>query len=159
MCPPIFKTMRQMATRGLGMNKKGQAVLSEYVMIFFVVIAAIVAMTVFVQRSLQGRIHDARNYMIDSVTNTGACDANCLLATGATTNQIPYQYEPYYAQVLSDTEHNEALNSGMTNGQAAAIGAVYTKGFSDTSKTIATSVQLPSECADGVNPKPAYCGN
>ena len=65
------------------MNNKGQTILSEYVMIFFVVIAAAVAMTVFVQRGLEARIHDARNFMITTVTNSGACDANCLNAAGA----------------------------------------------------------------------------
>ena len=40
------------------MNKKGQSVFSEYVMIFFVVIAAAVAMTTFVQRSFEARLHD-----------------------------------------------------------------------------------------------------
>ena len=60
------------------MNNKGQSILSEYVMIFFVVIAAAVAMTIFVQRGFEARIHDARNFMINSVINSSVCDANCL---------------------------------------------------------------------------------
>ncbi len=78
-----------------GMNNKGQAVLSEYVMIFFVVIAALVAMTTFVQRGFEARIHDARNFMINAVINSSVCDANCLAATGG---NISYEYEPYYLQ-------------------------------------------------------------
>ena len=79
------------------MNNKGQSILSEYVMIFFVVIAAAVAMTVFVQRGFEARVHDARNFMIDSLINSGACDANCVQAAGG---NIGHEYEPYYTQTL-----------------------------------------------------------
>ncbi len=131
------------------MNNKGQAILSEYVMIFFVVIAAAVAMTTFIQRGFEARVHDARNFMINSVINSGACDANCLRATGAAGNQIPYEYEPYYAQMLSDVGHNEEENAEATAGNAQVIGAIYTKSLNEETKTISTSSQLPPGCANG----------
>ena len=137
------------------MNKKGQSVLSEYVMIFFVVIAALVAVTTFVQRGFEARIHDARDFMINAVAN--ACDADCMKATG---NAIAKEYEPYYAQMLSDVQQNADEKAGATkSGVNWSIGAIYTKTFSDTTKTISTGTQLPSECADGANPKPSYCAN
>ena len=139
------------------MNNKGQAVLSEYVMIFFVVIAAAVAMTTFVQRGFEARVHDARNFMVDSVVNSGACDANCMMATGATGNQIPYEYEPYYAQILSDVGNNKQENAGETPGNAQVLGAIYTKSTNEATTTISTSNQMPPECA-GANP-PSYCSN
>ena len=113
------------------MNNKGQAVLSEYVMIFFVVIAAAVAMTVFVQRSFEARLHDERNFMINSVINSGACDANCLQATGG---NIYYEYEPYYAQMLSDVQHNEQDNTGATTGNAQVMGVIYIKSINEGTK-------------------------
>jgi len=131
------------------MNNKGQAVLSEYVMIFFVVIAAAAAMTTFIQRGFEARIHDTRNFMINSVINSGACDANCLKAAGAAGNQIPYEYEPYYAQMLSDVQHNEAENTGATTGNAQVMGAVYTRSLNEATKIISTSSQLPPKCANG----------
>jgi len=134
------------------MNKKGQSILSEYVMIFFVVIAAIVAMSTLVQRGLEARLHDARNFVVNSVKKV--CDTNCLEATGTT---IPYEYEPYYAQMLADTQHNEETNDESTTGNAVALGAVYLKLTDDETKTISTSKQLPPGCADGVKPKPPYC--
>jgi len=134
------------------MNNKGQAVLAEYVMIFFLVIAALVAMTTFVHRGLQARIHDARNYMINVAIN--ACDANCLQATGG---QIANEYEPYYSQLISDAQRNEVDGSGATTGNAALIGARYMKSTNESSTTSATSNTLPPECA-AANP-PAYCGN
>lgn len=141
------------------MNNKGQAVLSEYVMIFFVVIAAVVAMTTFIQRGFEARVHDARNFVADAVTNSGACDANCLNAAGITGNQIPHEYEPYYAQMLSDVASNKQEDAGTTTGNAQVLGAVYTKSTNEATATISTSNQLPPECADGVNPKPSYCSN
>ena len=141
------------------MNNKGQAVLSEYVMIFFVVIAAVAAMTVFVQRGFEARLHDARNFMVNSVVASGACDANCLKAAGATDNRIPYEYEPYYAQMLSDVSRNEQQNSGATTGNPQSLDTIYTKSMNDATATISTSNQLPPGCADGTNPKPAYCSN
>jgi len=141
------------------MNNKGQAILSEYVMIFFVVIAAAVAMSTFVQRSFEARIHDARNFMVSAVTNSGACDANCLKATGAAGGQIPFEYEPYYAQMLSDVAHNEDVKAGATTGNPQSLGAVYTKSSNEQTKIISTSTQLPPGCADGVSPKPSWCGN
>ena len=41
------------------MNNKGQSVLSEHVMVFFVVVAALVAMTTYAQRAFEARIDGA----------------------------------------------------------------------------------------------------
>ena len=75
------------------MNNKGQTILSEYVMIFFVVIAAAVAMTVFVQRGFEARIHDARNFMIIRWSTAASVTPIVCNATGG---NISYEYEPYY---------------------------------------------------------------
>ena len=136
------------------MNNKGQAILAEYVMIFFVVIAALVGMTVFVQRSLEARVHDARNYLTSSVVNSGACDANCVAAAGGSINP---EYEPYYAQIFSNVFQDEQSTKGATSGNPAVIGVKYIKSINETTSGGSTSYQLPSGCADGANPRPAYC--
>ena len=130
------------------MNNKGQAILSEYVMIFFVVIAALVAMTTFVQRGFEARIHDARNFMINSVTNSGACDANCLQATGG---NIFYEYEPYYSIMAANVQKNQQDTTGATQ----ALGAVYTGSSNEATQTNSNSCQLPPCCS--ANPVPALC--
>jgi hypothetical protein len=146
------------------MNNKGQSIFSEYVMIFFVVIAAAVAMTTFVQRGFEARIHDARNYLITTVNS--ACDANCMNATGA--NSIPFEYEPYYEQFLSTVQNYERDASGATLGTPVkgpysssplieGVGAIYLKAVNGEANSNSTSNQLPPECA-GANPPP-YCGN
>jgi len=129
----------------------GQAILSEYVMIFFVVIAAIVAMTVFVQRSLNARIHDARDFAISAVN--GVCDANCQEAAG----NVTYEYEPYYTQLTAQSQQNQEQTFWATNGSANIIGAVYGKIVNEATQANAVSGQLPPECA-GASP-PSWCAN
>ncbi len=136
------------------MDNKGQAILSEYVMIFFVVVAAAVAVTTFVQRGFEARVHDARNFMVDSVNS--ACDANCHAAAGVVAGgNIPHEYEPYYSQMLSDVQQNEQDNLGAARGKAQVLGAVYYKSINEATKTISTSDQLPP-CASA-NPVPDWC--
>jgi hypothetical protein len=137
------------------MNNKGQSVMAEHVMIFFVVMAALMAMTIFVRRGFEARIHDARNYMINSVMDNSVCDTNCIAATG----NIQYEYEPYYEQTLTDIVRKHQDTKEMTNGSAQDIGAKYLNSVNEEIRAIVTSVQLPPECADGANPKPTYCGD
>jgi hypothetical protein len=132
------------------MNNKGQSVLSEYVMIFFVVIAAGVAMTTFVQRSFEARVHDARNYVVDSVMNV--CDVNCVNAAGGS---ITHEYEPYYSVSLADAQHNESERDTTGQGNAQVLGAVYTKTKNEGTQTISTSCQLPPQCATNSASLPA----
>lgn len=132
------------------MNNKGQSVLSEHVMIFFVVIAALVAMTTYVQRGFEARIHDTRDYMINAVNSV--CDVNCQQAAGG---NIYYEYEPYYSQRLSYVLHNEVYSNSETPGINESIGAIYYKWGNESTQAISTSAQLPPACA-GANP-PAYC--
>jgi len=137
------------------MNNKGQSVISEYVMIFFVVIAAAVAMTVFVQRSFEARVHDARNFLINSANS--ACDANCLQATGGTS--IPYEYEPYYQQSAAIAGKYENDAKGEWPGNAQVIGVIYKRSTNEQNNVVSTSNQLPPVCA-GPPPYPcsATCG-
>ena len=129
------------------MNNKGQSILSEHVMIIFVVIAAIVAMTAFVQRSLEARIHDARHYMISSL-NSDVCDANCLMATGG---NIADGYEPYYSIVDSNVAQNSEDFKGTTRGNAEALGVIYYRTLNEQTNSTTASAQLPPECAGAPN--------
>ncbi len=75
-------------------NMKAQVMLGEYLLVFFLVVGMISAMTIYIRRTLQGRIRDARYRMVDMVKNrTGN------LYTGTT---IMRSYEPYYANTESD---------------------------------------------------------
>jgi hypothetical protein len=126
------------------MNNKGQSILSEYVMIFFVVIAAAVAMTTYLQRAFEARVHDARNFAISSVMNNSVCDANCVQATGG---NIAYEYEPYYTVSAASVQQNQQDTTGVTPGSAEETGTKYYKSTYDNTNTVGSSIQLPP-CAD-----------
>jgi uncharacterized protein (UPF0333 family) len=130
----------------VGMNNKGQTILAEYVMIFFVVIAAATAMTTFVQRGFEARVHDTRDFAINSVLSNSVCDANCVRAAGG---NIFYEYEPYYAAMTSDVQQNQASNTEATAGNIQVIGGVYRNSLNEATTTNSVSYQLPPACANG----------
>lgn len=66
-------------------NKRGQGQAVEYAVIFFIAVAAIAAMTVYVKRGVQARIRGARNYAWFQVN-------------GVANKYVPVEYEPYYVQ-------------------------------------------------------------
>ena len=82
--------------------------MGEYVFVFFIVIVAILAMTVYVQRTLQGRIYAVRNFMINE-------------ASTAYGNEIDKEYEPYYGKVQSTTERNQVAQERFLPGGATGI--------------------------------------
>lgn len=129
------------------MNDKGQAILAEHVMVFFIVVAALTAMTVLVRRAFEARIHDARNFAIEMAAN--ACDVNCQAAS----NGVSWGYEPYYMQTFSDVQRNSDNHQGITNGSAGELGAIYISSVNDTSNISSISHQLPPVCSSS-NPPP-----
>ena len=94
----------------------GQASISQYVIVFFLAIGSIVAMTTFVQRALQARIRDTKIYMVDNVRNIAGVD-------------VDYEYEPYYANVSTvvDREKNEQIE--LLGGGATGIFRKSTNGL------------------------------
>ena len=54
-------------------SNRGQGIMSEYGLIFIIVVGMVTAMTVYVKRVIQARIFDARNYMVtlDVINNCG----------------------------------------------------------------------------------------
>ena len=84
-------------------NKKAQQT-AEYALLISLVVAAIIAMQTYAQRTLQARIKDASYYL-----------TNQTKSLGNTT-----QYEPYYLQTSYDTLRNETTGQIQTKGQDAA---------------------------------------
>lgn len=119
----------------------GQTSLPEYVVTFFLVIGVIVAMTAYVQRTLQARMRDARNYAIK--TGYDACDANCLNATG---NGIYYEYEPYYLLMNTVSERSQKDRSALIRGGQEGV---FIKTINHESTINSYSEQLPPKEAAG----------
>jgi hypothetical protein len=89
-------------------NKRGQATLSEYLVVFFLAIGAIIAMSVYIQRALQARIHDTRNYMVEEAAKAGG-------------KFINYEYEPYYAEVQSNVARRQNDSVDLLQGGGTGI--------------------------------------
>ncbi len=98
----------------LRMMRKGQST-AEYAIVIGLVIAAVVAMQVYVKRGLQGKIKDATVYKATDDTVTGA--------TG--------QYEPYYAG-------STLISSRTATDTEAVSGSTVTRSASDTSTRTGT---------------------
>lgn len=82
-------------------NKKGQNT-AEYALLIALVIAGVIAMQTYAQRSLQARMRDASTYLTAQTSTIGATN----------------QYEPYYLQsnydVTRDSVSNKRLDSHTT---------------------------------------------
>lgn len=97
-------------------NKKAQAVTGEYVLVFFLAVAAMVAMTVYVKRAYQAQFRNARMAMINIVNER----------TGAYyTGNVFYEYEPYYLSTDATTTRRSDQREYQT-GTALSTG-IYTK--------------------------------
>ncbi len=112
------------------LHKLGQAT-SEYVITFFLVIAVISAMSVYVKRSLQGRIWDARNYMIHSIATSN---------TATLGNVILQEYEPYYVQTQSNVD---SLMNSVQTLQGGGTTGIFGDKFTDQVRVTTDSNQLP----------------
>ena len=101
----MFKKIRK--------NKKAQNT-AEYAILISLVVAAIIAMQVYVQRGLQGRIRDAvKGYLVDQTNPQG------VVGLGRTA-----QYEPYYLSssynVVRTEETGQILRPGTLNAITAS---------------------------------------
>ncbi len=97
-------------------NKKGQNT-AEYALLIALVVAGVIAMQTYAQRSLQARMRDASQYMA-STTNT--------IGTSS-------QYEPYYLQskydITRDSQENTRLGQGLVAADSATNRTRAENGF------------------------------
>ena len=95
-------------------SQKAQTVLPEYVVGFFLVIAAMVAVSLYVQRALQARTRDAKIYMMDMAAQGCAqAGSGCLNAANAQDGRLRYEYEPYYTQAESQVDRAQTENKSL----------------------------------------------
>ena len=93
-------------------NRKAQNT-AEYALLIALVVAGVIAMQTYAQRALQGRVHDAAQYLANMTSNSE-------IGLGGNT-----QYEPYYLQTsyVSNTVSDENKRLGV--GMVAADSATY----------------------------------
>ena len=90
----------------LSRTKLGQST-AEYAILIAVVVAAVVAMQTYTQRSLQARMRDASQYLTKTTSNLGNTD----------------QYEPYYQKSDYNTTKDSADSKILTPGTVASTSA------------------------------------
>ena len=134
--PALRMTMRERKPK----NCSHGQMIAEYVVTVAIVIAVFTTMTIFVRRALQGRIRDARNYMVKT-----ASDAYVATQNGETTDTVPYEYEPYYLKQESDVSRQGEDTTRLLPGGTTGI---FRKAFNQAIGVNAEFEQLP--------PKDAY---
>jgi Flp pilus assembly pilin Flp len=84
--------------RKLMKNKKAQQT-AEYALLISLVVAAIIAMQTYAQRTIQARIRDASQHLATATSNLGTT----------------VQYEPYYLETDYTTERDETTEQRQNN--------------------------------------------
>ena len=123
-------------------SKKGQTVLPEYVVGFFLVVAAMVTLTVFVQRALQARARDAKIYMVNlAAQGCAQAGAGCQQAAGTQEGQFNYEYEPYYSKAVLQVDR------AQNESKSLEIGSIFRRNSGEATQVNTTSVQTAPENA------------
>ena len=118
----MFKVLRR---------NNGQASMSQYVIVIFLAIGAVIAMTTFVQRALQARIRDTKIYMINNVKNLSGVN-------------IAYEYEPYYINTSTVVDRNRNEEIQLLGGGATGI---FRKNINGLTNVSTNSIQAPPKDA------------
>ena len=122
-------------------NNRAQAISSEYVMVFFIVIAVSTAMTIYFKRSIQARMRDARMYMVkEIITRT-----NGVNFVG---NGIWVEYEPYYTHQIAQTDRFASVNTFLLPSLPASSGIFRQNPDIITSTEVFSNVLPPKDFAD-----------
>jgi len=115
-------------------NRNAQAVMGEYVVVIFLVMAVLTGMTVYFKRAVQARIYDARNYMIGEVR---------VRTAGLFNGNLYKEYEPYYANVASTLYRTmDDRTTLMSSGPAASSG-IFRKVYNEETAARSNSLTLP----------------
>ena len=132
--PFLFPKINLFKAKARLCHAKAQ-VISEYAILFFLVIAVLTGMTAYLRRVLQARVWDARNTMMNTLANTYYSDPS-----NPSSYNMLYEYEPYYIQTSSvnanDSVSTDRLSAGGTTG-------VFNKEFTSTVTGQTLSQQLP----------------
>jgi hypothetical protein len=112
-------------------EKKAQAIMGEYAMLFFLVMATVIAMMVYFKRAIQVRIYEAHNYMVEQAQSRTAGDFN---------GTFYKEYEPYYANtsaiVTRDINEETYLDEGASSG-------IFRKDYNTTISVAVNSETAP----------------
>lgn len=104
-------------------NNRAQMILAEYVVVLFIVVGAVTAMTVFMRRAIQARILGAEKVMIVTADHRSGPHFN---------GNFYYYYEPYYANTTGNTTRDDRTRSDLASG-------AFTRTFNTYASSITSS--------------------
>ena len=119
-------------------NKRAQAVMGEYVLTFFIIITVMTTMTIFLKRTLQGRIRDARSEMGNIVATR---------AGGLYTGLITTHYEPYYVNTVATVDRDSVSMQGLRESPGFSSG-IFNQVFDERTIMNSVSVTAPPQLAN-----------
>lgn len=121
-------------------NNKAQAIAGEYIVVFFLVVAMITGMSIYVRRALQGRIRDAHNYAMNvALTESLPYTSNSLGLNMM--GRLHRRYEPYYSNVVSDIARSQ--NTVRTLGVGGGSSGVFRIDYDERNRTRSESHTAP----------------
>jgi len=119
-------------------NNRAQSVMGEYVLTFFLVVAFMTSMTLYLKRALQSYVREARLEMGDVIENR---------TFGFYRGNIITQYEPYYINSAASVDRRLSSSDGLLPSPGFATG-IYSKTFDESTTTQSRSETLPPQLAD-----------
>lgn len=90
--------------------------MGEYVLVFFLAIGMVTAMTIYFKRAIQARIFDARNTMLNMAISRAQASYGADLG-----NIIQIGYEPYYSNTVSTVVRQENTRTNLLPGGTTGI--------------------------------------
>ena len=123
-------------------NRNGQGSVVQYSLTFFLVVAIVTTMSVFVRRAVQGKIFDGRNYMFNIMGDVYFNSELNFRGGG-----LFREYEPYYLE--RDTQRvmdSRDVERGIVSGDANPSG-IYQQEPNERTQSISATRQLPAGLA------------
>ncbi len=117
-------------------DKQAQVMVGEYVMVIFLVLAAMTAITVYFKRAVQARIHDARYYMANEVRQRVGEQFNGTLSGS---------YEPYYTDTSSTISRGSSQTTSVFPGLSSGI---FEESFNEATNVTTFSTTAPPRDGD-----------
>jgi hypothetical protein len=117
-------------------HKSGQSITAEVVITFVLVTVVVAAMSTYIRRTMQGRVRDAIVY-VRNEAETATMNADGFV------QDIPLQYEPYYAVAESATNQMSTDTSRIDS-----VNADFVRDTSQGRIVISNSVQLAPKDRD-----------
>ena len=129
-------------------NNAGQAVVGEYVLVVFLIVAVATAISVYFKRAVQARIRDAT-----AVSGQLAREQAILVSGGQTQNlfvgSLYFQYEPYYVNTKSDVDQFSRSNDQLSESTGGRTTGIYTKQFNEQTGVHTISDVAPPDAGVG----------